>query len=653
VGLSVSFNAESLPVELNGISYLIDTAAYRRITVPVARQQRDNSREPGENTLDTTGAWVRSQTDWSYGAGQLYLDNEDSDRRRFYSSTGIDIWTRGQITLLPIAETPTALPATSFIAGEILVHRVVQSSTGTEFLYVANGITLSYTSNPLAEPPTWTSITVGGTTTSIASDGTNIYLGFDGVIVAEESVIGSSSTSSFGLLDPNFIKVAAGRLIAADGNAIYELDAAGAKAASSLDYSLPLASSAWVDVDAGPNGIYAAANTDHTGTVYYIGVSTTDGTLQTPVVAGALPRNESINAILAYGPVLCLATSQGFRTALIDVQSGGITIGPVIDTGGEAYSLEADGRFVWWGTAYGTIYRADLTRFTDTLVPAYASDLVSSVSATDTDLVGSMTRVNNAGTPKMFFGVKKAATAAVLQNESKNNTRVASGSLIAGEITWSTVVPKLLRSGIIDLDRSQFERTSIDYRATGISYAEGVEGGLASYEYRFGLPTSEAAGEIRLTATNNADVGSTLLDMATQIPQTFSFSDGINTAVTYDLTVTLLRATSDPTVAPILHDWQLTAVAVPRRIDEIIVPIVLRQSVLTARNSGAPANFVAGNTFSTLRSLMENGTAVTYIEGTRSDTVTVERLEMQPERLSDDGSWWEGTLVARLLTVPI
>ena len=643
----MSFNAESLPIELNGVSYLVDTAEYRRTTVPVSRQQRDNSREPGENTLDTTGAWVRSQTDWSYGAGQLYLDNEDSDWRRFYESVGVDIWTRGQITLLPIAETPGALPATSFIAGEILVHRVVQDSTGTEYLYVANGTTLSHTSDPLAGSPTWTSITVGGTTTSITSDGTNIYLGFDGVIVAEKSVIGSSSTATFGSLDPNIIKVAAGRLIAAEGNTIYELDAAGAKAASSLDYSLPLASSVWVDVDACPNGIYAAANTDNTGTVYFISVNSTDGTLVTPIVAGSLPRNESINAILSYGPVLCLATSQGFRTALIDVESGGVTIGSVIDTGGEAYSLEADGRFVWWGGAYGNLFRADLTRFTDTLVPAYASDLVSSVSATATDLVGSMTRVNNAGNPKMFFGVKKASAAAILQNESKDNTRVASGTMNAGEITWSTVAPKLLRSGVIDLDRSQFERSSIDYRQTGIAYDQ------TGYEYRFGVPTSEAAGEIRLTATNNADVSATLLDMATQVPQTFDFGTSTDTAISFDLTVTLVRGTSDATIAPILHDWQLTAVAVPRRIDEIIIPIVLRRDLLTSRNSGAPISLVAGNTFSNLRTLMENGTAVSYKEGTRTDTVTIERLEMQPERLSDDGSWWEGTLLARLLTVPV
>ena len=644
----MSFNAESLPVELNGISYLVNANAYRRTTVPVSREQRDNSREPGENTLDTTGAWVRAQTDWSYGAGQPYLDNEESDRRRFDSSTGVDIWTEGQITLLPTTETPGALPATSFIAGEIIVDRVVQSSTGTEFLYCANGVTLSYTSDPLAGTPTWaTAFTSGTTITSFTSDGQYIYVSSTGATLPERLTIGTATGSWPGSAENvDLISVAAGRLMGTKDNSIYELDANGAKASSSLDYSLPLANSEWVDIEACPNGIYAAVNTDHTGTVYYIGVSTTDGTLLTPVIAGSLPRNESINAILSYGPILCLATSQGLRTALIDVQSSGITTGPVIDKGGAAYSLEADGQYVWWGANYGTAYRADLTRFTETLVPAYASDLVSSVSATATDLVGSMTRINNAGTPKMFFGVKKVATAAILQNESKAGTKVASGTLTVGEIAWSTVVPKLLRSGVISLDRSQFERTSTTYRATGVTYNE------SDHTYRFGPPTTDPVGEVRLTAINNANTSSTLLDMATQISQNFSFSDGINTAVTYDLTLTLLRATSDTSLAPILHDWQLTAVAVPRRIDEIILPIVLKRSVLTARNSGSPANFNSGTTFTNLRAAMENGAAVTYKEGTRSETVTVERLEMQPDRLSDDGTWWEGTLVARLLTVP-
>ena len=77
----MSFNAESLPVELDGVSYLVDPRQYGRTTVPALREQRDTSGEAGENALDTSGAWTRSQTDWSYGAGQTHFDLADSDRR--------------------------------------------------------------------------------------------------------------------------------------------------------------------------------------------------------------------------------------------------------------------------------------------------------------------------------------------------------------------------------------------------------------------------------------------------------------------------------------------------------------------------------------------------------------------------------------------
>ena len=49
---------------------------------------------------------------------------------------------------------------------------------------------------------------------------------------------------------------------------------------------------------------------------------------------------------------------------------------------------------------------------------------------------------------------------------------------------------------------------------------------------------------------------------------------------------------------------------------------------------------------------MESGITVDYVEGTRAEKVTIERISMQPNRLSDNGDWWEGTLVVRLLTVP-
>ena len=634
----VSFNSESLPVELDGVSYLVDARQYGRTTVPALREQRDTSGEAGENALDTSGAWTRSQTDWSYGAGQTHFDLADSDRRRFNTSVGVDVWTKGEIALLPITETGANTP--TFTTGDIITQRVVNAA-GTEYLYVANGTSLYLSSNAAAASPTWTTITVGGTTTSITSDGTNVYLGFGGVIVAEQSVIGSGTTSAFGSLDPNLIKIVAGRVIAADGNAIYELDAAGAKATSSLDYSLPLASSAWVDVDAGPGGIYAAANTEETGAVYHIGVSSTDGTLTTPTIAGELPRGERINAILVYGPVLCLATNKGFRTSLIDTNSNGITIGPVIETGGEAYELEADGQFVWWGAGYGNTFRADLTRFTDTLVPAYASDLISAASASATDLVKGVTRLNNGGDPKLFLGVVSGG-AAVLQRESRTAIKVASGTLNIGEVSWSTVAPKLLRSVTVRQDRAQYTFGEVDYRATGIVYRP------PTYEYR-GDPLSSFLGTITFGATNDNNVTDTL-SVESGVPADFTFTT--QSSVSYEFVLTLTRDGDDTTKGPIVGDWLTFAIATPSRVDEIILPIVLRRQVLTAHNSGAPATFNSASLFTTLRQRMESGVTLDYTEGTRAEKVTIDRISMSPDRLSDDGTWWEGTLTVRLLTVP-
>lgn len=640
----MAFNSELLPIELNGVSYAIDTEVYRRTTVPVSRQQRDNSKEAGENTLDTTGAWVRSQTDWSYGAGQLYLDKEDSDRRRFYSSQGVDVWTRGQITLLPTTE--DAASSLTLGTEDLIVKRFV-ATDGTEYIYLASDSNIFYSSNG---GTSWATFSVTNNITSITSDGTSVYIARE-TNTPLTATLGSSTTAAYGhSLNPDILAVVAGRMIGADANSIFELDSSGAKVSSSLDFSFSLTSTTWVDVTAASNGIYAAANADNTGSLYYVGVSNTDGTLISPTIAASLPRNESINAIISYAGLIGIATSVGFRLALIDQNSSGLTLGPAIDTGGEVYSLEADGKFMWFGTDNAQVYRADLSRFTETLVPAYASDLQMSGSVAAGDKVTSITRLNNSGNPKLFLSVNKNSGAGVLFRESYTGVKVASGELIVGECMWSTVVPKLLRSGVIDLDRSQYERSKTAYRKGSTGYVD------ASTTYTLGAETTTAAGKIRLKAVNRqntaAYIPSQTGTLTTGNAETFVFPTDELTAVSYDLTIELERAASPTTSSPICHDWQMTAVAVPRRIDEIILPVFLKREVRTARGSGINQTLAAKTTFDSLRSLMESGQAISYKEGDRTETVTIERLEMQPERLSDDGGWWEGTLLIRLLTVP-
>ena len=634
----MSSNPDFLPVRLNNTSYLIDTTQYQRTTIPVSRQQRDNSKEPGENTLDTTGAWVRSQTDWSQGAGQLYLDNDDSDRRRFYRSEGIDVWTKGQLTLLNQAT--NVVTGTTFTSDEIIVERF-----GTS-VFVANGTNVSSTGNPTGSSPVWAAVTTTAAVKDMTSDGSFVYYA-QGSVLQRLAIGSSGAATNFGSLTPDIIQMAAGRLVAADANNIYELDSTGAKVSGSLDYTLPFSTSTWVSVTAGVNGIYAAGNTDSTGTIYFVGVNDTSGLLKTPVISGSLPRNESINKILSYNNLLLIATSKGLRLGLIDTSSSGVTIGPVIDAsnvnqplGGAAHSLETDGQFIWWGSAYGNTYRANLSTFTSALVPAYAAD-VRALSTAATSLVKSIVRIDD----KVFLGVKTSGVS-VLNREAFDETKVPTGFLIAGEVTWSTVVSKLLRSGVIDLDRTQYENTTIEYRQSSTDYNQNL------YTYQYGAPSSVSVGSISLTAKNNNNHSAVLPNMLTGIPQVFTFAAGDNTSINFDITIDLTRGVSPITSAPILHDWACTAVAVPDRIDEIIVPIILKHSVTTGRNTGASKHFDSNAQFTELRNLMETGTSIEYQEGDRLETVTIERLQMTATRLSDSGSWWEGTLIARLLTVP-
>ena len=620
-------SGDYLPVQLDGTAFLVDTREYSRTTVPALREQRDNSAEAGENALDTSGAWTRSQTDWSYGAGQTHFDLDDSDRRRFASSTGIDPWTKGEITLLPITE--EKLNATT---SNLLVQRM-----GT-YLYATHAETAEFTTSATPASPSWTNFVARAThqIADITSDGTNIYFAFgSGAAIAKATLGGSAIDAAWptsGTQAADIIQVAAGRLIGALGANIFEIGANGDKLASSLDYTPTLASTTWVSVTGGPSGIFAAANTDDTGSIYHIDVSTTDGTLQTPVVGGQLPRGETINQILAYGEVLLIATTEGLRTALIDTNSNAVTIGPVIEEGGEAYGLEAEGRFVWWGGSSGQIYRADLSRFTSTLVPAWASDLVS------TNASGNVNSIARFGS-KTYFG---AATDGVF-GESGTGVKVATGTLNIGEVSWSTVAPKLLRNVTVRQSRDQFDSTTTYRQAAPFAYNQGAS------TFR-GTQISVMPGTVKFKATNDNNAVSEVGPLSTGVPSDFDFAS--ESSVSYSFEMILTRDTSNTSLAPIIEDWVTSCIATPDRVDEIIAPIILRRQVLTSRNSGSPIMFDSATIFNTLRSRMEAGVTVDYIEGTRAEKVTIERLSMRPDRISDNGDWWEGTLVVRLLTVP-
>ena len=102
-GATYTASGYAYDVAINGLPFFIaasDDNPYRRVTAQYRKQQIDQSREPGEQTL--TGWWLRSQSSFHYGQGIKFFEpiQDESLRFQYTESKGLDVWTKGQATLL-------------------------------------------------------------------------------------------------------------------------------------------------------------------------------------------------------------------------------------------------------------------------------------------------------------------------------------------------------------------------------------------------------------------------------------------------------------------------------------------------------------------------------------------------------------------------
>ena len=109
--------------------------AFRHRSIPAQRQSIMMTNIAGQGTVSTEGLWRREQTEWSMGAGQLYLDKKtDSQETRFYQSKGVDVFSYPlQATLLP----DTYRKDTGTVGSNLQVARC------GDYAIVANGTTLT------------------------------------------------------------------------------------------------------------------------------------------------------------------------------------------------------------------------------------------------------------------------------------------------------------------------------------------------------------------------------------------------------------------------------------------------------------------------------------------------------------------------------
>jgi hypothetical protein len=429
-----------------------DDSPYRRVTAQYRKQQYDQTREAGEQSL--TGWWFRSQSSFHYGAGIKYFEpaQDESLRFQYTESKGCDVFTKGQVTLLN-----TTVRARTATATNLYLFGARDNANNVDAVVFTEGVDLKKLTMS-GDTPTITTYTLTAAPhtldfMALTSDGTR-YFAADNDKLHRGNIFGSTSDGHIYDLDGPVttvaLRYAKQRLLAGVGRELYELDSnkattAGGHALPTALYEHPNPSWIWSTISEGPAAFYVGGYAGSQSSLYKITLDTATTNalgfpeLNAPTVVVDLPEGEILNAFDVYlGLYGVLCTSKGVRIAVLSAD-GDIQYGPLlVDT--ECKSVTFKDRFAYVTTLQGTesgLIRIDLQQpiVPNSLVFAYAWDLYASgetVNPVSADFLGATDRV--------VFGVPGDG----IWIES-NATKVASGYLQTGFVRYNTLEGKLFK----------------------------------------------------------------------------------------------------------------------------------------------------------------------------------------------------------------
>jgi hypothetical protein len=596
------------PVAINGRPYLIDSRSgkFSRQLDQRVRDSQDTSTAPGESAINPQGLWRRGQNSWHLGAGQFYADDAAAQDYRFYKSKGISPWTKGQLSLLN--GTKRALES----ANTNLFLVAVRSSGGTNYLYVADGNTLKYTTDPFASSPTWTSVTTGAPAgvaiTALGTNGVNVYIGYTSNDIYYTTP-GSASVSFFyptggsgtGKTYVGF-DYAKGWGIASVNNALYVI---GIQSGSHVvHYTHPDTTFRWVGAAGGPNAAYAAGHAGVKSIIYKMTLKADATGLDQPIAALELPLGEVVYSIHGYLGFIILGTDKGVRFCTTD-SNNNLVAGPLIPTSGAVRDFVADDKYVWFGWSnYDGISsglgRMDLSTFTSTNAPAFATDLMyGSVASTVTANVASVTEFNE----KRVFSISGVG---VIVEDTAN--LVTSGTVEVGNYRWG--IP----------DRKFAPRFDVRMQPLVGSVSVSVSADTGSYD----------------SIGTHSDQGDT--------EHTFLASEAKLIEAAYKITLTRQTATT----GPVLNRWMVRAYAAPARSRLISVPVLIHNKLNV---HGSDYFFDVEFERDFLEDLALNPKIITYQERGDVFTVIVEDVQWQAVDAPEMDWLWEGTATVIMRTI--
>ena len=496
-------------VAVGGLPFLYnitDAIPYRRSTARWKYERVDQAREPGEQTLDS-GLWVRSQTSWHLGAGIEFQEalegNPDLLRFRYYTSTGINPWNIGELSLLKDTSKLYNVTSTSSTARTIALSATLN---GTDYVLAVNCTSTSTSTSAIRV----SKITSAGTASTVLTganisaeilaaetDGSSLYLATADYIYDIDLTAGSptlhshyhiASIASASSVTMKYVK---NRIIAgitfASGSTIagvYELPFSGghAGAATNLSSITAIANTTavpigwkWTGIADGRGAIYLSGYAGDKSSIFKVQPDATTGNLGAAISVADIPLGETVRTLFGYlGTYLAIGTSRGVRIAAI-ADDATIVYGPIIfETTSPVISFAARDAYIWAGVKTGIggasgSYRIYLGQLLDDGGYPYATDIYAAGSTGSVDNMGFFPT-----TGQMFFSI----TASGIWIEHATQL-VSEGTIQTAVVNWGTLEKKAWKRVRIETDtlegKIEVYADAIEGRSQIVTLTEGSE----------------------------------------------------------------------------------------------------------------------------------------------------------------------------------
>ena len=554
-------------VAIGGLPFLYnitDTIPYRRSTARWKYERVDQAREPGEQTLDS-GLWVRSQTSWHLGAGIQFQEalegNADLLRFRYFTSTGIDPWTPGELSLLKDTSKIYNVTSTSATAKTIALSA---SYGGTDYVLAINteataASTTEVRVSRVTSAGTATTLVTGATISkkilAAETDGTELYLATEDYIYHGDFTGGSLSLHQhYQINTANAVNVV---LKFVKNRIVAGISYVAGTTPHAAVYSLPFSEShssthnigsitpitntttvpigwTWSDIAEGRGAIYLSGYAGDKSAIFKVQPDAATGALGAAISVADIPRGETVRALFGYlGTFLAIGTSRGVRIAAI-ADDATIVYGPIIfETSSPVLCFAARDSYIWAGVKSGIdgssgAYRIYLGQLLDDGGYPYATDVQAVATTGAVDSIGFFPT-----TGQLFFSV----TASGIWLEHLTNL-VAEGTITTAIVNWGT------------LEKKSWKRVRVE---TGT-----LEGEIEVY-------TESLEGRTQVVTLVEGNSYNTDYDITSGFQQT---------QVNGQLRFVLYRKSTDSTKGAVLNGYAIKAIPSPTRSRLLQMPLM-------------------------------------------------------------------------------